>query len=60
MNTRVRPRFFDQVGNETMCEYIGNIISLNHVIIKPTKIINNFLKDSKILIFKNSSFSVEN
>ena len=42
--SRNRPRFFVQVGHETM--YIRNhlveisIFSLNHVIVRPTKIMN--------------------
>ena len=47
---RDRPRFFDQVGRMHMLE-IG-IFSLNHVIVRPTKIMNNLLKDCKIRTFK--------
>ena len=52
---RVRPRFFDQVGHETMylCILVEiSIFSLNHVILRPTKIMNNLLKDFKIHTFK--------
>ena len=42
---RYRPRFFDQVGHQTTSASIGNKhFSLNHVIIRPTKIMNNLLK----------------
>ena len=38
--TRYRPRFFDQVGHQTINASIGNRhFSLYHVIIRPTKII---------------------
>ena len=42
---RVRPRFFDQVGHETS---EINIFSLNHVIARLAKIMNNLLKHVKI------------
>ena len=39
--SRVRPRFFDQVGHETMHESWGiSISSLNHAIVRIIKIIN--------------------
>ena len=38
---RVRPRFFDQVGHETMYVLVETLIfSLNPVIVRPTKIMN--------------------
>ena len=38
---RVRPRFFYQVGHETMFASSGNkYFSLNPVIVRPTKIMN--------------------
>ena len=45
---RDRPRFFDQVGYKTM---YGNLVeisifSLNHVIVRPTKIIKDLCKAS--------------
>ena len=47
---RVRPRFFDQVGHETMCAF-SRIFSLNHVIIRLTKIMNNLLKHLNMRTF---------
>ena len=48
--------FFNQVGHQTTSASIYllkiNIFSLNHVIIRPTKIMNNLLKDWKIRTFK--------
>ena len=53
IGTRYRPRFFNQVGHQTTSAYIENKhFSLNHVIIRPTKIMNNLLKVCKICIFK--------
>ena len=44
---RVRPRFFDQVGHETMYASSGNKhFSLNHVIVRPTEIIKDLCKAS--------------
>ena len=41
VTTRVRPRFFDQVGHETMYASSGNKhFSLNPVIVRPNKIMN--------------------
>ena len=38
---RVRPRFFDQVGHETMYVLVETLIfSLNPVIVRPTKLMN--------------------
>ena len=51
--TRYRPRFFDQVGHQTTFASIGNKhFSLNDVIVRPTKIMNNLLKDCKIRTVK--------
>ena len=51
--TRVRPRFFDQVGHQTTNASIGiNIFSLFIVHVRLTKIMNNLVKDLKILSFK--------
>ena len=56
--TRDRPRFFDQVGYQTTNASIGNThFSLNNDLIRLTKIMNNFVKDLKILSFQ-SHFSV--
>ena len=53
MCNRDCPRFFDQVGHQTTYAYIGNKhFSLNHVFVRPTKIMNNLVKDLKILSFK--------
>ena len=39
--TRCRPRFFDQVGHQTTYAWWEiSIFSLNHVIVRPTKIMN--------------------
>ena len=44
--TRVRPRFFDQVGHETMYASSGNEhFSLNLVIVRLTKIMNRANKN---------------
>ena len=46
-------RFFDQVGINPCMDLLEiSIFSLNHVIVRPTKIMNNLLKDCKILTFK--------
>ena len=51
---RVRPRFFDQVGHETTNASIGNKhFSLNNDLVRFTKILNNIVKDLKILSFKD-------
>ena len=51
--TKVRPRFFDQVGHEIMYASSGNWhFSLNHVILRLTKIMNNLLEHFKICTFK--------
>ena len=43
---RYRPRSFDQVGHQTTSVYIENKhFSLNDVIVRPTKIMNNLLKN---------------
>ena len=47
--SRYRPKFFDQVGYQPISAYI---FSQNHVIVRPTKIINNLIKICKICIFK--------
>ena len=47
---RVRPRFYDQAGHETIYASRGN--KHNHVIIRLTKIMNNLLEHLKICIFK--------
>ena len=55
---RYSPRFFDQVGHQTMCA------TINQVIVRPTKFMNNLLKDCKILAFKvkisKSFFRIKN
>ena len=43
---RYSPRFFDQVGHQTMCA------TINQVIVRPTKFMNNLLKDCKICTFE--------
>ena len=51
--SRDRPRFFDQVGHQTTNASIGNKhFSLNDDLIRLTKIMNNLVKDLKILSFK--------
>ena len=46
-------RFFVQVGHETTYASIRNThFSLNNVIVRLTKIMNNLVKDIKILNFK--------
>ena len=50
---RYRPIFFDQVGHQTMCHlWKKYILLLNQVTVRPTKFMNNFLKDCKIRTFK--------
>ena len=50
---RVRPRFFDQVVHQTTNASIGNKhFSLNNDLVRLTKIMNNLVKDLKILSFK--------
>ena len=50
---RDRPRFFDQVGHQTTIASIGNKhFSLNNDLVRLTKIMNNLVKDLKILSFK--------
>ena len=44
IHTRVRPRFFDQVGHETMYALSGNKHFLTHQNYEPTKIGHNFRK----------------
>ena len=46
---RVRPRFFDQVGNETIYIHLVKItiFSLNNVIVRLTKFMNNLLEHLK-------------
>ena len=56
--TRDRPRLFDQVGHQTTNAYIGNKhFSLNNDLVKLTKIMNNLVKDLKILSFSHFSVS---
>ena len=51
--SKYRQIFFDQVGHQNAYASIWNKrFSLNHVIIRPTKIMNNIIKDCKILTFK--------
>ena len=52
--SRDRPRFFDQVGHQTTnAESIGNKhFLLNNDLVRLTKIMNNLVKDLKILSFK--------
>ena len=51
--SRVRPRFFDQVGHQTTNASIGNKhFSLNNDLVRLTKITNNLVKDLIILSFK--------
>ena len=49
---RDRPRFFDQVGHQTNASIGISIFSLNIVLVRLTKIMNNLAKDFKILSFK--------
>ena len=50
---RDHPRFFDQVGHEIMYAFSGNKhFSLNLVIVRLTKIMNNLFKLIKIRTFK--------
>ena len=48
------PRFWDQVGYRTTNASIGNkhFFSLNNNLVRLTKIMNNIVKDLKILNFK--------
>ena len=48
LSVRIRPRFCDQIGHETM--YASS--ALNHVIVRLTKIMNNLLEHMMIRIFK--------
>ena len=53
MYNRDLPRFFDQVGHQTTNASIGNKhFSLNNDLVRLTKIMNNLVKDLKILSFK--------
>ena len=54
MAARVRPRFFDQVGHETMYASSGNkhFFTKSYDIVRLTKIMNNLLKYIKIRTFK--------
>ena len=54
LQSRDSPRFFDLVGHKTTKISIGNksIFSLNNDIVRLTKIMNNLVKDFKILSFK--------
>ena len=57
---RVRSTFFDQVGHETVYASSGNNhFSLNHVIVRLAKIMNNLFENLKIVLSK-SFFCVEN
>ena len=61
MYVRVRPRFFDQVGHETMYASSGNKhFFTNLVIVRPTKIMNradeNWAQFYKIKYLKNQKF----
>ena len=50
---RDRPRFFDQVGHQTTNASIGNKhFFTNNDFVRLTKIMNNLVKDLKILSFK--------
>ena len=50
---RDRPRFFDQIGHQTTNASIGNKhFLLNNDLLRLTKIMNNLVKDLKILSFK--------
>ena len=58
---RVRPRFFNQVGHETMCASTGNKhFSLNLAIVRLTKIMNradkNWAQFWEIKYLKNQNF----
>ena len=54
MNRRDRPKFFDQVGHQTTNASIGNKhFSLNNDLVRLAKIMNNLVKDLKILSFKS-------
>ena len=59
--TRYRPRFFDQVGHQTMYAYIRNKHFLrNHDIVRPTRIQNYKQPQcmiAKFLLSKSSSAS---
>ena len=53
LENRDRPRFFDQVGHLTTNASIENKhFSLNNDLVRLTKIMNNLVKDLKILSFK--------
>ena len=49
MIVRDRPRLFDQVGHQTTASIGNKNFSLNNDIVRLTKIINNLVKDLKIL-----------
>ena len=50
---RDRPRFFDQFGHQPRMHTLEiSIFSQNHVIVRPTRIMNNLLKDCQIRTFK--------
>ena len=56
--SRDRLRFFDQVGQQTTNASIGNKhFSLNDDLVRLTKIMNNLIKDLKILSFSVSKIS---
>jgi hypothetical protein len=61
MLDRGRPRFFDQVGHETMYASSGNkhFFTKTHVIVRVTKIMNNLLENLKFVLSK-SFFCVKN
>ena len=51
--SRDRSRFFDQVGHQTTnVSIVKSIFSINNDIVRLTKIVNNLVKDLKILTFK--------
>ena len=53
LGTRDCSRFFDQVRHQTAIASIGNKhFSLNNDLVRLTKIMNNLVKDFKILSFK--------
>ena len=54
MAATVRPRFFDQVGQQTTNASIGNkhFSTKSYDIVRLTKIMNNLLKYIKIRTFK--------
>ena len=51
MTNKYLSRFFDRMKPRMHILKIS-IFSLNHVIVRPTKIMNNLLKDCKIRTFK--------